>query len=191
MRTHPWPSHSWQPPVDAAFLSEIRGPSGRSSRHRANRENLRQSLPLPARRPPGASSCRCTFHGDVLQGSPDDVPEIDIHSLSPRHEARHREPGRRPDSERLFADLRKTPLQGRRPASRESLLGPERWQPANHKPLTCPDSVAEVPLAGLSFLTTEKTDKGFRTLATTIRRFASQPWWGRGRPQRPCPACAS
>ena len=41
-------------------------------------------------------------------------------------------------------------------------MGPERWQPANHKPLTCPDSVAEVPLAELSFLTTEKTDKGFR-----------------------------
>jgi hypothetical protein len=31
-------------------------------------------------------------------------------------------------------------------------------------------------LAELSFLTTEKTDKGFRALAITIRPFASQPW---------------
>jgi len=36
------------------------------------------------------------------------VPAVDIHSLSPRHEARHREPARRPNSETLRTDGKHT-----------------------------------------------------------------------------------
>ena len=43
VRNHPWPSHSWQPPVAADFLSASRGRSGRSSRTWASRWSLRPS----------------------------------------------------------------------------------------------------------------------------------------------------
>ena len=59
-RNHPWPSHSWEPPVAADFLSASRGRSGRSSRIWVNRSSRLPSLPPAARPPTGASSRRRT-----------------------------------------------------------------------------------------------------------------------------------
>jgi hypothetical protein len=66
---------------DSSRSLPIRGRSGRSSRIWANRSSLRQSLPPVARRPTGASSCRSTFDRAIFQSSPDELPDIDIHSL--------------------------------------------------------------------------------------------------------------
>ena len=58
VRNHPWPSHSWQPPVAADLLSASQGRSGRSSRIVANRSSRHQSQPRGALRPTGTSSFR-------------------------------------------------------------------------------------------------------------------------------------
>jgi hypothetical protein len=42
---------------------------------------LRPSLPLVVRRPTGESPCRSTFDWAIFQASPDELPDIDIHSL--------------------------------------------------------------------------------------------------------------
>ena len=55
---HPWPSHSWQPPLAADFLSASRSRSGRSSRILANRSSRHQSQPRGALRATGTSSFR-------------------------------------------------------------------------------------------------------------------------------------
>ena len=60
VRNHPWPSHSWQPPVAADFLSANQGRSGRFCPTLANRSNRLRFLPHVARLPTGANSCRCT-----------------------------------------------------------------------------------------------------------------------------------
>jgi len=62
-------------------LHQSRGRSGRFSHTLANRSSHLPSLPLAARPPTGASSCRCTFDRAIFQESPDGLPVIDIHSL--------------------------------------------------------------------------------------------------------------
>jgi hypothetical protein len=77
VRNHPWPSHSWQPPVAADFLSASRGRSGKFSHTSANRSNRRRSPP------PTAWGELVQAHDDreAVQVSPDELPAIDIHSL--------------------------------------------------------------------------------------------------------------
>ena len=58
-----------------------RGRSERSSRTWASSSNRRPSRQLVARPPTGASSSRSTFDRDIFQASPDELPDIDIHSL--------------------------------------------------------------------------------------------------------------
>jgi len=58
----------------------------------------------------------------------------------PRHKA-----ARRPDSERLCAAGRKTPLQRKRQAFRERLFGARTTEPSAREPLTSSESVADVP----------------------------------------------
>jgi hypothetical protein len=41
----------------------------------------RWTMPSVARRPTGESSCRPTFDRAIFQASPDELPDIDIHSL--------------------------------------------------------------------------------------------------------------
>ena len=63
VRNHPWPSHSWQPPVAADFLSASQGRSGRSSPTWVNRSNRRRCRLLVARPPTGPNSCKPTTTG--------------------------------------------------------------------------------------------------------------------------------
>ena len=57
------------------------GPHARVASFRvANRSSLRQSLPPVARPPTGESSARSTFDRAIFQASPDELPDIDIHS---------------------------------------------------------------------------------------------------------------
>ena len=69
----------------------------------------------------------------------------------------HEKAARRPDSERLRADTRKTPLQGERgarPGSRFPGRGCLRRREQHaHEPLIRRPTLAEVPLAGLSLTT--------------------------------------
>ena len=58
-----------------------RGRSERSSRTWASSSNRRPSRQLVARPPTGASSSRFTFDRAIFQTSPDELPDIDIHSL--------------------------------------------------------------------------------------------------------------
>jgi hypothetical protein len=81
VRNHPWPSHSWQPPVAADFLSASRGRSERSSRTWANHSNRRRCRPPAARPPTHAELVQVHDERDIFQTSPDELPAIDIHSL--------------------------------------------------------------------------------------------------------------
>jgi hypothetical protein len=81
VRNHPWPSHCWQPPVAAEFLSASRGRFGKSLRILANRSSRHRSLPLVARPPTGASSCRSMTIATSFKRRIDELPAIDIHSL--------------------------------------------------------------------------------------------------------------
>jgi hypothetical protein len=57
----------------------------------------------------------------------------------------------RPDSEKLRADARNTPLQRGRRAFQQRLGGTARRESVAHEPLIVLKIAEEVPLAGLSF----------------------------------------
>jgi len=63
----------------------------------------------------------------------------------------HNKAATRPDSERLRADARKTPLQGRRQGFRVPSVRDQKTGPAADEPLIGSQTAADVPLTGLSF----------------------------------------
>ncbi len=86
---------------------------------------------------------------DVFQESTDVLPAIDIHSLWPVPDARHRSPG--------AADWKKVCAEGRKSPSRRGEWcfgapppGAQAALPEAHESLISPETVAEVPLTGLS-----------------------------------------
>jgi hypothetical protein len=94
-------------------LHPSRGRSGRSSRIWANRSSLRQSLPPVARPPTGESSSRSTTTGRFFRRHPSSCPRSTSTASDRCRTPGHDKAPRRPDSERLRAATRKTPLQGR------------------------------------------------------------------------------
>jgi hypothetical protein len=66
---------------DSSRSLPILGRSGESWHISANRSNHRPSRRPVARRPTGESSCRSTFDRAIFQASPDELPDIEIHSL--------------------------------------------------------------------------------------------------------------
>ncbi len=94
------------------------------SRILANRSNRRRSRPLAGRPPTGANSCSfmtiATSSNRRLTSSPRSTSTASDRCRTPGHE----KAARRPDSERLRADIRKTPLQGGEGARPGSRFGP-------------------------------------------------------------------
>jgi hypothetical protein len=119
VRNHPWPSHSWQPPVAADFLSANRGRSARSSRTWANHSNRRRCRPPAARPPTGASSCKSMMNATSFRRRQTSCPQSTSTASDRCRTLGIDEAARRPDSERLRAHAGKTPLQGGRQAGRE------------------------------------------------------------------------
>jgi hypothetical protein len=86
--------------------------------------NRRRSLPLAGRPPTGASSSKCVTTATSFRRHPTSCPQS-TSTASDRCRTRgYDKAARRPDSERLRADTRKTPLQGEGGRSREPLSGP-------------------------------------------------------------------
>jgi hypothetical protein len=81
LRHHPWPSHSWQPPVAADFLSANLRPIRKVLTHLG--EPLEPPPVSPARGPPTDWGELVQVHDDraIFQGRIDELPDIDIHSL--------------------------------------------------------------------------------------------------------------
>jgi hypothetical protein len=111
VRNHPWPSHSWQPLVAADFLSANQGRSERSSRTWANRSNHQRSRPPAARPPTGASWFRSTTTATSFRSRHTTCPQSTSTASELCRTLGIDEAARRPDSERLRADTRKTSLQ--------------------------------------------------------------------------------
>jgi hypothetical protein len=118
VRNHPWPSHSWQPPVAADFLSASRGRSGKSSRILANRSSHHRCRPLVARPPTGASSCRSMTSATSFKPRPTNCPRS-IVTASDRRRTRGVEAPGTADWDTVRAAVRKMPPQGGRVALRE------------------------------------------------------------------------
>jgi hypothetical protein len=110
----------------------IRGRSGRSSHISANRSNHRPSRRPVARRPTGESSCRATFDRAIFQGRIDELPVIDIRSLSRHSMPRCGRPARRAVSRRARADEKNPALSVERKLFGTSTIGshPARSAPA-------------------------------------------------------------
>jgi len=68
VRNHPWPSHSWQPPVAADFLSASPGRSGRFSPTWVNHSHRRRCRLLVARPPTHAELVQMHDDREALQG---------------------------------------------------------------------------------------------------------------------------
>ena len=123
VRNHPWPSHSWQPPVAADFLSASRGRSGKSSRILANRSSRHRCRPLVARPPTGASSCRSTTVATSFKPRPTICPQLTSTASESCQTRGINEAARWPDSKRLRTDPRKTPLRRGRACGKATLCG--------------------------------------------------------------------
>jgi len=82
-----------------------------------------QSLRLEARPPTGANSCRSMTIATSFRRRPPGCPRSTSTASEPCQTPGHNKPARRPDSERLRADARKTPLQGGTQVFRELLFG--------------------------------------------------------------------
>jgi hypothetical protein len=82
-----------------------------------------QSLRLEARPPTGANSCRSMTIATSFRRRPPGCPRSTSTASEPCQTPGHNKPARRPDSERLRADARKTPLQGGTRVFRELLFG--------------------------------------------------------------------
>ena len=117
----------------------------------ANRSNRRRSLQLAGRPPTGVSLSRFTMTATSFNRRPTSCPRSTSTASDPSRARGINEAARRPDSERLCADGRKTPLQGVSPAFLERLFGARHIGHSAHKPLIRSGKGAEVPLAGLSF----------------------------------------
>jgi hypothetical protein len=85
-----------------------------------------------ARRPTGESSCRATFDRAIFQGRIDELPDIDIHSLSRHSMPRCGRPARRAVSRRARADEKNPALSVDRKLFGTSTIGshPARSTPA-------------------------------------------------------------
>jgi len=123
------------------------------------KQNRRPSRPLAVRPPTGTNSCRCMTTATAFNRHPTSCPRPTSTASDRCRTQGHSKAARWPDSERLRADTRKTPLQGGKaadPGSRfpgRGSLG-TREQPA-HEPLisraTLRATLPEGPLTGLSF----------------------------------------
>ena len=91
--------------------SRSRGRSERFSHTSASRSNLRPSLPPVARRSTGASSCRSTTIAKRFRCRPSSCPRSTSTASDRCQTPGHDRAPRPPDSERLCAQARKTPLQ--------------------------------------------------------------------------------
>ncbi|RLS79788.1 MAG: hypothetical protein DWI03_00965 [Planctomycetota bacterium] len=121
VRNHPWPSHSWQPPVATDILSASRGRSGKSSRILANRSSRYQCRPLVARPPTGASSCRSMTIATSFKPRPTNCPR----STSTGYAGRDpRMSGNCELGRGLRRREKKTPPKGVRGVSRNPLRAP-------------------------------------------------------------------
>jgi len=106
----------------------------------------------PARGPPTDRGELVQVHDDreAVQVSPDELPAIDIRSLSVLPGARHQRSRQWPDSESLCADARKTPLLGGGQPSGKPPVRDQKAGHAVHDPRIRSRVAVEVPLAGLS-----------------------------------------
>ena len=106
----------------------------------------------PARGPPTewAELVQAHDERDAMQASPDDLPVIDIHSLCPVPDARHRSPG----TGGLGSGLRrgeKIAIAGGEWRFGKPSLDAQAAPPCAHESLVSWETIAEVPLTGLSF----------------------------------------
>jgi len=74
VRNHPWPSHSWQPPLAADILPANQGRSARSCPILAYRSSHHQSRRSVDRPPTGASSCRSMTTAERFRRRPTSCP---------------------------------------------------------------------------------------------------------------------
>ena len=88
------------------------GRSGRFSHTSANRSSRLPSLPLVARPPTGARSCRSMTTATSFNPRPTSCPRSTSTASDPSWARGINEAATRPDSKRFCADGRKTPLQG-------------------------------------------------------------------------------
>jgi hypothetical protein len=121
------------------------------SRTSANRWSHRPSLPLVARRPTGASSCRPMTTAKRFRCRPTSWPRS-TSTASHRRRTRGVEASGTSDWDAVSADARKTPSQRGSHAFRERFFGARKNGPPAHEPLIIWESVATVALAGLSFV---------------------------------------
>ncbi len=106
----------------------IRGRSGRSSRTSANRSNRRRSRPLVGRPPTGANSCRCMTTATSFNRRLTSCPTSTSTASDRCHMPGHNKAAGPPDSERLRADTRKTPLQrGKAGGQGKAWCAPGDW----------------------------------------------------------------
>ena len=119
----------------------------------------RPSRPLTARRPTGANSCRCTTTAMSFKSRPTSCPRSISTAFDPGRTLGHNKAVRRPDSERLRADARKTLLQRGKQAFREPVFGPARREHVAHESLISRPMLAEVPLAALSSCVQNRFDR--------------------------------